>query len=67
MPGVRIRGVFGTIYNSRRQILGDQLQVAAPSDIEVLEPTTPDPFRMETTLRWEPCCASLRTRGGVTG
>jgi len=64
--GVRIRGVFETIYNSRRQILGDQLQVAAPSDIEVLEPTVPDPFRMETTPV-EPCCATLRTRERGTG
>ena len=56
---VRIRGVFGTIYNSRRQILGYQLLVASPSEIEILEPATPDPFSMDATpvgsvLRFSP-------------
>jgi diguanylate cyclase (GGDEF)-like protein len=56
---VRIRGVFGTIYNSRRQILGYQLLVASPSDIEVIEPAIPDPFSMSATpvgalLRFSP-------------
>jgi diguanylate cyclase (GGDEF)-like protein len=72
--GVRIRGVFETIYNSRRQILGDQLQVAAPSDIEVLEPTVPDPFRMETTpvgalLRYSPHARAghwVKVAGAIT-
>lgn len=37
---VRIRGVFSTIFNSRRQLVGYQLLIARPSDIEVLEPAT---------------------------
>jgi diguanylate cyclase (GGDEF)-like protein len=72
--GVRIRGVFETIYNSRRQILGEQLQVATPSDIEVLEPAVPDPFRMETTpvgalLRFSPHARAghrVKVAGAIT-
>lgn len=68
---VRIRGVFGTIYNSRRQILGYQLLVASPSEIEILEPATPDPFSMDATpvgsvLRFSPH-ARLGHRVKVTG
>jgi diguanylate cyclase (GGDEF)-like protein len=56
---VRIRGVFGTIFNSHRQILGYQLLVAARSDIDVLEPAIADPFSMAVTpvgelLRFSP-------------
>lgn len=46
---VRLRGVFESIYNSRRQILGFQLLVASPSDIEILEPGVADPFSLPTT------------------
>ena len=37
---VRIRGVFSTIFNSRRQLVGYQLLVSRPSDLQVLEPGT---------------------------
>jgi diguanylate cyclase (GGDEF)-like protein len=71
---VRIRGVFETIYNSRRQILGEQLQVATPSDIEVLEPAVSDPFRMDATpvgdlLRFSPHARSghrVKVAGAIT-
>lgn len=57
--GVRIRGVFSTIYNSRRQILGYHMLVASRRDIEVLEPAIGDPFSVESTrvgdlLRFSP-------------
>jgi diguanylate cyclase (GGDEF)-like protein len=56
---VRISGVLGTIFNSRRQLVGYQLMVASPSQIEVIEPGVRDPFSMETTpigalLRFSP-------------
>lgn len=46
---VRIQGVLGTVFNSRRQLIGYQLQVQKPSQITVLEPSDPNPFGMETT------------------
>jgi diguanylate cyclase (GGDEF)-like protein len=41
---VQIRGVFGTVFNSRRQLIGYQLLVPLPSDIKVIEPALRDPF-----------------------
>jgi diguanylate cyclase (GGDEF)-like protein len=46
---VRIEGVFGTVFNSRRQLLGYHMQVSTPEQIKVLEPSTGNPFAMETT------------------
>lgn len=46
---VRIRGVLGTVFNSRRQLVGYQLLVEKRSDIEVLEPAAADPFAMAPT------------------
>jgi len=46
---VSIRGVFGTVFNSRRQLVGYQLNVASPADIQVIEPATPDPFSLPAT------------------
>ncbi len=56
---VRIRGVFGTVFNSRRQLVGYQLLVERRSDIDVLEPAAANPFATETTpigslLRYSP-------------
>jgi diguanylate cyclase (GGDEF)-like protein len=56
---VRIRGVFGTVFNSRRQLVGYQLLVSTPSDIEVIEPAVRNPFDMANTpigtlLRFSP-------------
>jgi diguanylate cyclase (GGDEF)-like protein len=45
----RIRGVFGTVFNSRRQLVGYQFLVESPSDIDVTEPAIPNPFGMEPT------------------
>ncbi len=46
---VRIRGVFGTVFNSRRQLVGYQLVVENRSDIDVIEPAVADPFGMDAT------------------
>ncbi len=56
---VRIRGVFGTVFNARRQLVGYQLAVQDLSNIDVIEPAVADPFAMETTaigslLRYSP-------------
>lgn len=44
---VRIRGVFGTVFNSRRQLVGYQLNVASKSNIQIVEPAAPDPFALK--------------------
>ena len=46
---VRIRGVFSTIFNSRRQLVGYQLEVANLADIQILEPASANPFAVQTT------------------
>jgi diguanylate cyclase (GGDEF)-like protein len=56
---VRIQGAFGTIFNSRRQLVGYQLSISSPSQIDVIEPPIPTPFALETTpignlLRFSP-------------
>lgn len=56
---VRMRGVFGTVFNSRRQLVGYQFLVQSPSDIDVVEPAVPNPFAMHSTpienlLRFSP-------------
>lgn len=42
---VRMRGVLGTLFNSRRQLVGYQLSVSSAEDFEVLLPASADPFR----------------------
>ncbi|HZP17497.1 MAG TPA: EAL domain-containing protein [Terriglobales bacterium] len=42
---VRVRGVCGTLFNSRRQLVGFQLFVSSPRDMQVLEPAGPGPFQ----------------------
>ena len=56
---VRIRGAFGTVFNSRRQLVGYQLAISSPDQIEVIEPAVNDPFARQTTpianlLRFSP-------------
>lgn len=71
---VRIQGVFGTVFNSRRQLVGYQLQIASPENIQVLEPAVADPFAMAATpigslLRFSPGSRSghrLKVAGAVT-
>jgi len=46
---VRISGVFATVFNARRQLIGYQLNVSSPSQIQVLEHSPSDPFRMPVT------------------
>lgn len=56
---VRIHGVFGTVFNNRRQLIGYQLLVGSPDQVEVLDPPAPDPFALPPTpiqalLRFSP-------------
>jgi diguanylate cyclase (GGDEF)-like protein len=56
---VRIRGVLGTVFNSRRQLVGYQMLVERWSDIDVLEPAASDAFKAPITpigalLRFSP-------------
>jgi diguanylate cyclase (GGDEF)-like protein len=46
---VNIQGVFGTVFNSRRQLVGYQLAVASPSDIQVIEPAPKSQFEGPAT------------------
>jgi diguanylate cyclase (GGDEF)-like protein len=46
---VRVRGVFSIAFNSRRQMAGYRMIVAAPTDIKVIEPAVPNPFQIERT------------------
>jgi hypothetical protein len=46
---VQIRGVCGTVFNSRRQLVGYQLSVSSIRNIEVLESPAPDPFAQAAT------------------
>lgn len=56
---VRIQGVFSTVFNSRRQLVGYQLQLASPQNIQIIEPAVANPFAMAATpiaslLRFSP-------------
>lgn len=56
---VRMGGVFATVFNSRRQLVGYQLELASPANIQVIEPAVADPFAMAATpigslLRYSP-------------
>jgi len=42
---VLVRGVFGTVFNSRRQLVGYQLSISSINDIKVLEVRPSDPFK----------------------
>ncbi len=46
---VSIRGVFGTVFNSRRQLVGYQLLVNSPDAIQVIEPSVQNPFELTPT------------------
>ena len=44
---VRLRGVFGSIFNGKRQLIGMQLCVPDLAEVEVLAPVlVPDPFEL---------------------
>ena len=56
---VSMQGVFATIFNSRRQLVGYQLELASPANIHILEPAVADPFATAATpigslLRYSP-------------
>lgn len=46
---VRIRGVLGTVFNNRRQIIGYQLAVENPEQIQILEPAPQNPLATPPT------------------
>ncbi|MGC2638134.1 MAG: EAL domain-containing protein [Acidobacteriaceae bacterium] len=46
---VSVNGVFGTLFNSRRQLVGYQLSVASLGNIQVMEPAVRDPFAAPAT------------------
>ena len=41
---VRIRGVLATVFNSRRQLVGNNLSVSSTQDLQILEAAPRDPF-----------------------
>jgi len=71
---VRMRGVFGTLFNSRRQLVGYQLLVSSAEDVEVLQPASQDPFRgaaipVGSLLRFSPHADfshRVKVKGAVT-
>lgn len=71
---VLMRGVFGTVFNSRRQLVGYQLSVSSINDITVLEAARLDPFKEATTqinhlLSYSPHANSshrIKVKGVVT-
>ncbi|HEY1799463.1 MAG TPA: EAL domain-containing protein [Terriglobales bacterium] len=71
---VQAQGVFGTIFNSRRQLVGYQLSISSIKDIRVLAPADQDPFQKVITpinhlLRYSPHADSshrIKVKGSVT-
>ena len=61
---VRMSGVLGSVFNSRRQLVGYQLLVQRPEQIQVLEPGVANPFAMETTPIQDLLRFSLHVRYG---
>ena len=56
---VKVQGVGSVIFNSRRQLIGLQVVISRPTDIQVLEPGLEDPFQspavpINTLLRFSP-------------
>jgi diguanylate cyclase (GGDEF)-like protein len=46
---VSVRGVFGTVFNSHRQLIGYQMLITSPEDIHVIEPAVRNPFEQMST------------------
>ena len=61
---VKIRGVLGTVFNSRRQLVGYQLLVNSPDDIRVIEPSVQNPFELTPTPIAELLQYSDRVKSG---
>jgi diguanylate cyclase (GGDEF)-like protein len=61
---VSIRGVLGTVFNSRRQLVGYQLLVTSPDDIQVIEPSVQNPFELTPTPIGELLQYSDRVKSG---
>jgi len=54
---VRLRGVCGTEFNPRRQLIGLQLFLSSFNDVTVVDPSPPDPFaapvrEIQNLFRW---------------
>jgi diguanylate cyclase (GGDEF)-like protein len=71
---VSIRGVFGTLFNSNRQLAGYQLSLASLSDVKILEPSESNlaakaPIPLNSLLRFSPKSGfshRIKVRGSVT-
>lgn len=68
---VRLRGVCGEIFNSRRQMIGIQVALWSSKGVDVLEAPQPDPFQISPVainklLRFSPN-ANLGHRVRITG
>jgi diguanylate cyclase (GGDEF)-like protein len=71
---VRIRGVCGTVFNSRRQLVGYQLSVSSVKDIAVVKPASVgwanrEPVAINSLLRFSPHADfshRIKVRGSVT-
>jgi diguanylate cyclase (GGDEF)-like protein len=71
---VQISGVFATIFNSRRQLIGYQMAVSSPKQIHVLEPAIKDRTlipvtRIDSLLSFAPGTRwghRVKVRGTVT-
>lgn len=71
---VRIMGVGSVIFNSRRQMIGLQIVISRPNDIDVLEPGMVNPFQssavpINSLLRFSPATRfghRMKVSGSVT-
>ncbi len=70
---VRVRGVFGTVFNSRRQLVGYQMSTASPADVQIIEPAADSSWEALTPvgnlLQFSPHSHfghRVRVRGSVT-
>ena len=61
---VSIRGVFGTVFNSHRQLIGYQLLITSPQDIQVIDPAVQKPFELMPTPMGELLRFSHQSRAG---
>ncbi len=71
---VRARGVLSTIFNSRRQLVGINLSISSPQDIQILKAASKNPFGSPTVpvshlLRYSPNADfthRIKVQGSVT-
>ncbi len=71
---VRMRGVLGTVFNARRQLIGYNLSISTTHDVQIVRPAVPDPFGqavmpVSELLRFSPRADSshrIKVKGSVT-